>query len=148
MKESIPSFKSAEYNSGWRRILRVPDEGIVLDFDVKLNKIKAELEALRDEVNKIITNEDCKIDNKITVLKASIDNVAAKQNELEIRIGGIKEQVEKEFEARLADITAQMSNEITTRINEVLKVQTSKDGTGKQSDKNKGFLLNIFKKGE
>lgn len=86
-----PSFKSAEYNSGWKRIKNITDENRVeTELNVKFNNLKDEITKVKEDFSKENQN--------INELRALINNIIKKQSDLEVKLLSIEKGIEEKLE--------------------------------------------------
>lgn len=94
-----PSFKSPDYNSGWKRIKSVADENRVeKELNIKLNSLKDEITKVKEDFSKENQNIN-ELRTDFSQLRALMNNITKKQSDIEEKLITtekiIKEEIEK-----------------------------------------------------
>lgn len=127
-----PNFKSADYNSGWKRVKKVTDENKETDINVKISSLKDEVDRIKEKIEAYQKTEEDKtneIKTNILNLKLNIDSILKMQSEIEKKINFDEQRLNELYEAKKALENEKQSSKIDEVEKKVLTMQNQNENT-------------------
>ncbi|MCX7883680.1 MAG: hypothetical protein N2448_01405 [Caloramator sp.] len=124
-----PNFKSADYNSGWKRVKKVNDENKETDINVKISSLKDEVDRIKEKIETYQKTEEDKtseIKTNILNLKLNIDSILKMQSEIEKKINFNEQRLN---EVKKALENEKQSSKIDEVVKKVLEIQNQNENT-------------------
>ncbi|WP_078696491.1 hypothetical protein [Caloramator quimbayensis] len=127
-----PNFKSADYNSGWKRVKKVSDENKETDINIKISSLKDEVDRIKEKIEAYQKTEEDKtneIKANVLNLKLNIDSILKMQSEVEKKINLTEQRLNEIFEGKKAIENEKQSSKIEEIEKKILFMQNQYEST-------------------